>query len=188
MLLIREKHGEMSKLGFFEASSASIINLDFSTLASGRLLGQGQKTTHNLHQNTTRMINRQETKIVFWNSLSQAPIFHITVSTIFFHDIRMAHDDKLKAFPSVQNPNIHIPPKESVLRSITAVVQSLVPTSILFWVLLQWRDTTALAEPSWMARILVFLLQHFNPSSKVGFTMTASTCLNGALSQVLHKW
>jgi hypothetical protein len=54
----------------------------------------------------------------------------------------MAHYEQLKVFPNFQNIKIHILSNKNILRPIIKIVQSLVPTSTLFWVLLQREDTT----------------------------------------------
>lgn len=112
--------------GCFEISFANAIHTNLFTLASGRLFGQGQKSSH--------ILSRQHTKSILWNFLYQARIVQITLSTTVFHIFtRMASWAPLKTLRCFLNPisQIRIPLNKSMVRPFTTIPNSLVSTPVL---------------------------------------------------------
>lgn len=105
----------------------------FSTLAPGRLFRQGQKAATFLHQNISRTISRPHTKILLlWKHLDPAPNHyqhHCLPCSYYYGPLSSAYSIPLVFPPQISK--IQIPPNKIMVRRITAVHQSLIPTSVL---------------------------------------------------------
>lgn len=95
-------------------------------------------------QNITRMVSEPLTNILhFWNLLTWSHSVQIALSTVFRIPIGMSHLAPLKDIQLflVQSLTIVcIPLTNSIVKPVTAISQSLVPSSVLVTLLLLQRD------------------------------------------------
>jgi hypothetical protein len=111
-----------------ETSFVSAINLSLFTLASGRFLRKEQKkkkSSHFLHQYTTKTVSRPHIEILLWNLVGRVHTVQIALSNKDFHSpTRITHQAPFKlphCFPNPKSPNPHSPKQKCMVRPITAI-------------------------------------------------------------------
>ena len=144
MIFMRLNQRTMSMMDVYETSFVSAINDSLHLRLRKTLLTQ-RKISHILHQNSTKWALSHILKFfsteISWTRSTQFQSHTATKYSIFLLGYPIKPYLRPINAVQIQSPQIHILPNKSMFRPITAITQSLVPTSVLVRVYLLWTDT-----------------------------------------------